>query len=133
MARLAQRWNGILNVHTAFTFGGRSAPHVCSVVTNALCDEMARLGYYCQCFIDDCVVIGYEDEIDRAVEELRRLFREFGLQENLEKFVKPTHMVAVVGVWFNTETMQVGITEEKRASTLALLRDAVSGTTVTVE
>ena len=43
MARVTQRWNGIMNVHTAFTFGARSAPHVCSVVTNAMCDEMARL------------------------------------------------------------------------------------------
>jgi len=46
MARVTQRWNGVMNVHTAFTFGARSAPHVCSVVTNALCDEMARLGHF---------------------------------------------------------------------------------------
>ena len=133
MARLAQRWNGVQHIHTAFTFGGRSAPHVCSVVTNALCDEMARLGFYCQCFIDDCVVIGYEDEIDRAVTELRRLFADFGLIENIERYVAPTHEVAVVGVWFNTETMQVGITDEKRAATLLLLRSAVSKDKVSVE
>jgi hypothetical protein len=133
MARVTQRWNGIMNVHTAFTFGARSAPHVCSVVTNALCDEMARLGYFCQCFVDDCVIVGYEEDMTRAVEELRRLIKAFGLIENVEKFVDSTHEVAVVGVLFNSETMTVGITEEKKASTLLLLRQAVSGSSITVE
>ena len=45
----------------------------------------------------------------------------------------PTHAVAVVGVWFNTETMEIGIAEEKRTATLRLLQAAVSGTTVTVD
>jgi hypothetical protein len=133
MARVTQRWNGVMNVHTAFTFGARSAPHVCSVVTNALCDEMARLGYFCQCFVDDCVIVGYAHDIERAVEELRRLIDEFGLLENKEKYVASTHEVAVVGVLFNSKTMTVGITEEKKASTLLLLRQAVSSKTITVE
>ena len=55
MARVTQRWNGVMNVHTAFTFGARSAPHVCSVVTNALCDEMARLGHFCQYYFVNTV------------------------------------------------------------------------------
>ena len=132
MARVTQRWNGIMNMHTAFTFGARSAPHVCSVVTNALCDEMARLGYFCQCFVDDCVIVAYEEDIKQAVEELRRLIKAFGLIENVEKFVDSTHEVAVVGVLFNSETMTVGITAEKKASTLLLLRQAVSGKDITV-
>ena len=45
----------------------------------------------------------------------------------------PTHAVAVVGVWFNTETMEIGIAEEKRTATLRLLQAVVSGTTVTVD
>ena len=106
---------------------------MCSVVTNALCDEMARLGYFCQCFVDDCVIVGYEEDMTRAVEELRRLIKAFGLIENVEKFVDSTHEVAVVGVLFNSETMTVGITEEKKASTLLLLRQAVSGSSITVE
>ena len=57
MARMAQRWKGEVYVHEAFTFGSRSAPHVCSIITNALCDEMARRGHWCHCFIDDCGVI----------------------------------------------------------------------------
>ena len=133
MARVTQRWNGIMNVHTAFTFGARSAPHVCSVVTNAMCDEMARLGYFCQCFVDDCVIVGYEEDMKRAVEELRRLIKAFGLIENVEKFVDSTHEVAVVGVLFNSETMTVGITEEKKKATLLLLRQAVTGKDITVE
>jgi hypothetical protein len=132
MARVTQRWNGIMNVHTAFTFGARSAPHVCSVVTNALCDEMARLGHFCQCFVDDCVLVAYKDDMERAVAELRRLIKEFGLTENVEKYVASTHEVAVVGVLFNARTMTVGITAEKRASTLVLLRQAVQGKDVTV-
>ena len=76
MARVTQRWNGVMNVHTAVTFGARSAPHVCSVVTNALCDEMARLGHFCQYyFVDDCVIVAFEEDIQRAVDELRRLVK----------------------------------------------------------
>jgi hypothetical protein len=66
------------------------------------------------------------------VEELRRLIDAFGLMENKEKYVASTHEVAVVGVLFNSKTMTVGITEEKKASTLLLLRQAVSGKTITV-
>lgn len=132
MARVTQRWNGIMNMHTAFTFGARSAPHVCSVVTNALCDEMARLGYFCQCFVDDCVIVGYEEDMERAVAELRRLIAAFGLIENVEKYVSSTHEVAVVGVLFNADTMTVSITEEKKAATLVLLRQAVSSKNISV-
>ena len=132
MVRLTQRWNGILNVHTAFTFGARSAPHVCSVITNALCDEMARLGHFCQCFVDDCVMVAYEDDIESVVLELRRLIDGFGLIENMDKYVAAADEVAVVGVRFNTDTMALGITAEKRASTLLLLRQSVSGSDVTV-
>jgi hypothetical protein len=90
MARVVQRWDGVVYAHEAFTFGSSSAPHICSVVTNALCDELARRGIYCQCFIDDCVLLAYGDEIDAAVEVLRKLIKEFGLLENEAKFV-PLH------------------------------------------
>jgi hypothetical protein len=50
----------------------------------------------------------------------------------VEKYVASTHEVAVVGVLFNARTMTVGITEEKKASTLLLLRRAVSSKEVTV-
>ena len=132
MARVTQKWNGVMNVHTAFTFGARSAPHVCSVVTNALCDEMARLGHFCQCFVDDCVIVAFEEDIQRAVDELRRLVKAFGLIENVDKYVASTNEVAVVGVLFNTDTMTVSITAEKKASTLLLLRRAVSCKDVSV-
>ena len=131
MARMAQRWKGEVYVHEAFTFGSRSAPHVCSIITNALCDEMARRGHWCQCFIDDCVVIGYEDEIEAAVAALRQLIKEFGLIENDDKFVAPTQDIAIIGVHFDFANFTVGITVEKRAATRALLAAVVSGNETT--
>jgi hypothetical protein len=132
MARLTQRWKGIVYAHEAFTFGARSAPHVCSAVTNALCDEMARRGFFCQCFIDDCVILAYEDEIEDAVVALRHLIGQFGLVENLVKFVPASQQVAIVGVHFDLEKFTVGITPEKRTSTLELLTAVVRTNVTTV-
>ena len=83
----------VLYGHESFTFGSSSAPHICSVVTNAICDELSRRGIYCQCFIDDCVLFAYEDEIHEAVETLKSLIKEFGLMENAAKFVTPVKLL----------------------------------------
>ena len=132
MARVVQRWDGVVYAHEAFTFGSSSAPHICSVVTNALCDELARRGIYCQCFIDDCVLLAYGDEIDAAVEVLRKLIKEFGLLENEAKFVPPTQQLAVVGVQFDLALFTVGVAPDKRAKTLLRLAALVEGTKTTV-
>ena len=132
MARMAQRWKDVLYTHEAFTFGSSSAPHICSIITNALCDEMARLGWYCQCFIDDCVLIAYEDEIHTAVKVLQALISEFGLVENVEKFVPPTQHLAIVGVQFDLESFTVGVAPEKRDKILLLLAALVKGKSTTV-
>ena len=132
MARVVQRWQGVVYAHESFTFGSSSAPHICSVVTNAICDELSRRGIYCQCFIDDCVLIAYEDEIGVAVEALQSLIREFGLVENVTKFVPPTQQLAIVGVQFDLEAFTVGIAPEKRVKTLLRLAALVKGPKTTV-
>ena len=132
MARVTQRWQGVLYGHESFTFGSSSAPHICSVVTNAICDELSRRGIYCQCFIDDCVLFAYEDEIHEAVETLKSLIKEFGLMENDAKFVPPTQQLAVVGVQFDLAAFTVGIAPEKRAKTLMRLASLVKGSKTTV-
>jgi hypothetical protein len=132
MARVVQRWQGVVYAHESFTFGSSSAPHICSVVTNAICDELSRRGIYCQCFIDDCVLIAYEDEIGAAVEVLQSLILEFGLVENVTKFVPPTQQLAIVGVQFDLEAFTVGIAPEKRVKTLLRLAALVKGPKTTV-
>ena len=132
MARVTQRWLGVLYAHESFTFGSSSAPHICSVVTNAICDELARRGIYCQCFIDDCVLIAYEDEMEAAVSALRGLIQEFGLLENVAKFVPPTQQLAVVGVQFDLARFTVGIAPDKRDKTTQRLAALVKSSKTTV-
>ena len=132
MARVVQRWQGAVYAHESFTFGSSSAPHICSVVTNAICDELSRRGIYCQCFIDDCVLIAYEDEIHAQVAVLQSLILEFGLVENAAKFVPPTQQLAIVGVQFDLEAFTVSIAPEKRVKTLLRLAALVRGSETTV-
>ena len=133
MCRVAQRRGSDISLHHSFSFGGRSAPHGCAVVTNAISDLMAQRGYFCPCFIDDFIIIDYDDRIDSAVLALRQYITDFGLTENADKFVAPTTRLAIVGVWFDLETMVVGVTAEKSAALACLLRQVADTDAVTVE
>jgi hypothetical protein len=82
---------------------------------------MAARGFFCPCFIDDFIIVDYSDRIDAAVVALRQLIVDFGLTENVDKYVAPTTQLAIVGVWFDFLAMTARVTTEKAAALSALL------------
>ena len=130
--RTAQRWRGKTLVHTVLSFGGRSAPHTSSVLSNVVSDLMSRLGHWAPCFLDDFIMLGTREMVEAAISALRGLLQRFGLVENCEKFIAPTTSLVILGVAFDFVANRAWISTERRDVLLAEIAGVLKSRKVTV-
>jgi hypothetical protein len=121
--RVAQQWEQRFFVHHVFSFGGRSAPHICCALSNAISDLMSDDGFFCRPFVDDFVVIDYADRIDRAIERLRYYIGVFGLTENVVKYEPPSLYMVIIGVYFDLDAMTCWVAPARARQLQEALRD----------
>ena len=117
-----QRHRGRTVVHRFATFGGSSVPGMASLVTNTVCDIMARRGFWVRVFLDDYVGVTTQSRVDEEVAQLRKLLAEFGLRENQSKFVAPAQDVDILGIRFQFGASVAGVAVGRSATLEATLQ-----------
>jgi hypothetical protein len=93
-----------------------------SLVTNTVCDIMARRGFWVRVFLDDYVGVTTQSRVDEEVAQLRKLLAEFGLRENQSKFVAPAQDVDILGIRFQFGASVAGVAVGRSATLEATLR-----------
>ena len=121
--RTGQRWRGRTYLHSVLSFGSKSAPHITSLLSNTVSDLMSERGWFAPCFLDDFILIGTREMVAAAIVELRDIFRQFGLQENIDKFIAPTVVLPVLGVVLDFVQRRAWVTDERRD----ILRSEITG------
>ena len=111
--QLLQRSRGKVYTHTALTFGGRSAPHIATLVSSALVDIMCAQGAWAGAFVDDIVMVGSQHGVRDAVTALRGHMRALGLVEAEDKYVDVCQGLAILGVWFDLHRCKAWVTPER--------------------
>ena len=124
--------NGVTMLHRFATYGGSTTPGVASILSNAICDLMAKRGRPCwlRVFIDDFVGLCRRLHAMEDIAELRRVLWYFGSVENVPKFMGPASVMPVLGHLVDVTAGRVWVTEQRCARIWARVDAALARRTV---
>lgn len=98
-------------------FGARMAPGCFTRITDAVVRMMQKDGYVCFCYLDDYICI--EPTYERSVESelhLIHLLRRLGFYINWGKTTSPSRCCLYLGMWINTDLMEISLQKRKCGS-----------------
>lgn len=123
---------GVTMVHRFATYGGSTTPGVASILSNAICDLMARRGRPCwlRVFIDDFVGLCRRLHAAEDIADLRRFLWYFGSVENVPKFMGPASVMPVLGHLVDVPAGRVWVTEQRSARITSRLDATLARRTV---
>lgn len=130
---LRDRWkavhvfDGKTYAHTRLMIGAKISADMMSVGTTAVADVMAeRHKAYVTTYIDDQLLIAYEDEFDDLRGKLIMLWREMGWPINEKKLATegtPSTVKIFLGVELDSERGLAGVTADRRAKLIASMSE----------
>ena len=106
-------WEGLLYWDTVLVMGHCIAPHICQRITNAIAHIHRTLGYFLLNYVDDFLEADLLKVVEESYQAFGRLLRSLGVEESLQKAVKPSHIIEFLGVGFNSITSTMFVTEDR--------------------
>ena len=125
-----QRHRGRTFIHRFATYGGSSVPGVASIVSNAVCDILARRNIFVRVFLDDFVGVTVMSRVWEEIAALREVLATFGLLENMTKFIGPGPDVEILGVRFQFGVCSATVTQARSARLQATVEGILGKRTV---
>lgn len=118
-------------VHTRLPFGATCSVDNMSTLVSAVQDVVAaQHGIFTQSYVDDQIIIDYEDAIDQSVDIVAKIWATVGLPRNVEKFLKegkPATVMEFLGIQLDTIKRTASITQKRLESIRALLDEWATG------
>lgn len=110
---LGSYWRGALFLDKVTVMGSRTGPLACQRVTNMIRHFMSDMGYDVSNFVDDFMGIELLSEVFQAYGTLKRLLKDLGVSEAVDKAVPPSYTVEFLGILFNLLDLTMAIPDEK--------------------
>lgn len=117
--------------HTRLPFGATNSGDSMSCHISAIQDLAAELGIFTQSYIDDQLLIEYEDRMPSSLSTLMSLWDALGWPVSMEKLQSegaPSTQKEFLGVMINTESCTASVTPKRMAKLHSLIDDLCAST-----
>lgn len=108
---LGYRWDGKLYFDTALPMGLKSSAFFCQKTTNLIRHMFEDKQFKAVNYLDDFGASEKWNRVNEAQAALKRLLKDSGLDESVEKEVSPTCIMVFLGILFNTILFTISIDE----------------------
>ena len=125
--KVAHRLGANVYVMTSSAMGSASSADQMGGAYACLADVLAAQGTFAGCYLDDAIIVCYEDEANSRVSAACALLKEFGWVISWSKFSAPSTQMVVLGVLVDTVAGTATIVESRRIKVLELLRSWLDG------
>jgi len=112
-------------VHTRLCLGATCSVDSMSAPISAIQDVAAREGFFLQSYVDDQLLVDYDDHIDRAVAWVKAAWRLAGWPLNEDKYLAegaPAHVKEFLGVSVDTDRRTAAVTPRRLTAITLMLK-----------
>ena len=106
-------WGKPIFCDTVVSMGLRSAAMICQQFTNAISFIMWQFGIAILNYLDDLARAEKKEKATFAYNCLEQVLMKCGIEESPDKACPPSEIMVFLGVYFNTLTMTVEVTQQR--------------------
>jgi len=127
----AYRFGNEVYVDTRLMMGASASGDAMSACISAVRDVLGREGIFSETYVDDMMLVLYEDEAPAAMDRVRSLWDQLGWRVNPKKLAlegSPATTAIFLGLLIDTVACTVAVHEDRRSKLLASISFLLSAT-----
>lgn len=121
----AHRVDKVVYLNTRLMMGAAVSGDMMGLDVAAIRDTLAREGIYTEVFVDDQMIVMYEDEAEFVMKRVKSVWEALGWPLNEEKFAEdgiPSRQKVFLGLSVDVDTMTVQVDHSRREKLVSLMK-----------